>query len=358
MNDSCPYHVVRTLTTPAPISALQFGHAGHVYAGSGDGTLRVYDLSSYKVLKAVRGLKNEVSSIACLKRPGSETRDAWVACGHQIFLFKMDMISMIATVEDAITTVQVTETDDELNEITLDPSKKHLAFSTDLGVVGVVDLTVAIPTVMKMKEKHTSICACVKFVPDRPREIVSTGYDETFLHFDFVEGDPLTQHKLDFTSNTEGVSLSPPFIMSTAFSTTGILAAGIADGSLWVGFGGQKGSSKMKTKKSRKWNGLSPEGKQVCDKVAEGPIVAMTFLSPDTLVASTLLGLVIQWKIKIDSVNQEDIVKEIWRKQAVALDKVNALVAIDTKIAIGGLSKDGKGVFEVWDRRGTPEVST
>lgn len=49
-----------------------------------DGILRVYDLSSFKVLKAIRGLKNEVSSIACFKRPGSELRDAWIACGSNV----------------------------------------------------------------------------------------------------------------------------------------------------------------------------------------------------------------------------------------------------------------------------------
>jgi len=51
---------------------------------SDDGSLRVYDLSSYKVLKAVRGLGAEVSSIVCVKRPGSELRDAWIAHGKMV----------------------------------------------------------------------------------------------------------------------------------------------------------------------------------------------------------------------------------------------------------------------------------
>ncbi|KAJ3801461.1 WD40-repeat-containing domain protein [Lentinula aff. detonsa] len=357
MNSPCPYFVVKTLNTPAPISSLEFGHAGHLFAGSDDGTLRVYELSSFKVLKAIRGLKNEISSIACFKRAGSEIRDAWIACGNQIFLFKMDMPSMIGTAEDAITVVKLVEDDDVLNEIALDPSKKYLAFSTDSGLVGAIDLTMTSPAVTKMKEKHGSICACVKFVPDRPREIVSAGYDETFLHFDFLEGVPLSQHKISFSQNTEGVSLSPPFIMSTAFSSTGILAAGIADGSLWIGLGGQRGLSKTKPKRTRKWNGLSDAEKRICIKVVEGPIVAMSFSSPDTLIASTLLGSVIQWKINGESMNQENIVEEVWRKQTSALEKVNALITIDSKIAIGGFSKNGKGSIEIWDRRGIAEPS-
>ncbi|KAJ3850747.1 WD40-repeat-containing domain protein [Lentinula lateritia] len=355
MNGSCPYVVVKTLNTPAPISSFDFGHAGHLFAGSDDGTLRVYDLSSFKVLKAVRGLKNEVSSIACFKRSGSEFRDAWVACGNQIFLFKMDTSSMIATAEDAILSLKLTEDNNVLNEIALDPTKKHLAFSTDSGVVGVVDLTSL--SVVKMKEQHTSVCACVKFVPDRPREIVSAGYDETFLHFDFREGTTLSQQKISFSQNTEGVSLSPPFILSTAFSSTGILAAGTADGSLWIGLGGQKVISKTKTKRYRKWNGLSDEEKQIFIKVVDGPIVAMSFSSPDILTTSTLLGSIAQWRINGETSDRDKNIEELWRKKGIALEKVNALVTNDTKIAIGGFSKDGKGIIEIWDRGAPIETS-
>jgi len=49
-----------------------------------DGSLRVYDLSSFKVLKAIRGLGAEVSSVICVKRPGSELRDAWIAHGQKV----------------------------------------------------------------------------------------------------------------------------------------------------------------------------------------------------------------------------------------------------------------------------------
>lgn len=49
-----------------------------------DGSLRIYDLSSYKVLKAVRAIGAEVSSIVCVKRPGSELRDAWIAHGQKV----------------------------------------------------------------------------------------------------------------------------------------------------------------------------------------------------------------------------------------------------------------------------------
>ena len=98
------FNLLRSVTTPSTwqFTALTFGHAGHLYAGSGtmimaffhlylcedskidNGDLRVYDLSSFKVLRAVKGNGNMISSIVCVKRPGSEFRDAWVASGKQV----------------------------------------------------------------------------------------------------------------------------------------------------------------------------------------------------------------------------------------------------------------------------------
>ena len=72
-----------------------------------------------------------------------------------------------------------------------------------------------------------------------------------------------------------GMSLSPPFIMSMAMSNTGVLAAGTADGRLWLGFKGDKvNPGKGSKKKSKKWEGLD-EDEALLIKVAEGPIVAM-----------------------------------------------------------------------------------
>jgi hypothetical protein len=73
-----------------------------------------------------------------------------------------------------------------------------------------------------------------------------------------------------------GLSLSPPFIMSMAMSSTGVLAAGTADGRLWIGFKGDKTSNlgKIPKKKLKKWEGLD-EDEALVIKIAEGPIVAM-----------------------------------------------------------------------------------
>ena len=66
--------------------------------------------------------------------------------------------------------------------------------------------------------------------------------------------------------------------MCMAISSTGVLAAGTADGRLWIGFGGEKlpnsTVAKSSKKKAKKWDGLN-EDEALLIKVAEGPVVAM-----------------------------------------------------------------------------------
>ena len=80
----------------------------------------------------------------------------------------------------------------------------------DSGVVGVVDLTTK--SVRRMKTQHNSVssnklvfivsiehvfvlqvCATVRFIPDRPSELISGGYDSTLFHFDFWQGTILSR---------------------------------------------------------------------------------------------------------------------------------------------------------------------
>ena len=59
-----------------------------------------------------------------------------------------------------------------------------------------------------------------------------------------------------------GLASAPPFITALAFSPRGAVAAGCADGRVWIGLGGEKpsGTGAIAKKRSRKWMGLSEEG--------------------------------------------------------------------------------------------------
>jgi hypothetical protein len=92
----------------------------------------------------------------------------------------------------------------------------------------------------------------------------------------------LTTTRIAAVPPESGVSLSPPFILSTAVSSTGIIAAGTADGRIWIGTGGEKcpaaSGSGGKKKKSRKWEGLK-EDEGLSMKIAEGPVVGLCVIS-------------------------------------------------------------------------------
>ena len=81
---------------------------------------------------------------------------------------------------------------------------------------------------------------------------------------------------------SSGVSLSPPFLHSVAFSDHGTVVASTADGRVWVGRSGDK-SITSKKKRSRKWEGLK-EGSWV--SVAEGPVVSVCVEIPPQSEAS------------------------------------------------------------------------
>jgi hypothetical protein len=74
-------------------------------------------------------------------------------------------------------------------------------------------------------------------------------------------------------AEADKISMSPPFIMSLSVAANGIVAAGTADGKLWLGFGGQKTLSASKNKKKTKWGGLDL-GQASIVSVAEAPVVA------------------------------------------------------------------------------------
>jgi len=72
------------------------------------------------------------------------------------------------------------------------------------------------------------------------------------------------------------MTIMPPFVICTALSPTRIMAAGTADGRLWIGLGGSReASGRKKKKKVAKWGGLR-EDDELFVKVAEGPIVALS----------------------------------------------------------------------------------
>ena len=70
------------------------------------------------------------------------------------------------------------------------------------------------------------------------------------------------------------------------------------------------------------------------------------------------MGVVTQYLLLYNEVEGSVVLQQLWQKESSGLAKVNALVADDKRIIVGGFSADGRGLLEIWKqevRVPTPE---
>ncbi|KAH9901554.1 WD40 repeat-like protein [Cubamyces lactineus] len=338
-----------TIKVPSAVSALALGPGEQLCVGCDDGSVRWYSLPSTKVSRAIKSLGEEVSSIVWTHPKKDEEASVWIASGRKIFRFSGSSQKMVMSVEDASCSIEAGEDDEDLlNELHLSENGKVLAFGSDSGSVGVIDISSN--KITRMRSSHTTVCGCVRFVPDRPSELLSGGYDSALLHFDISQGNILS--RLDIAApplTSQGVSLSPPFVLSIAINGAGLLAASTADGRVWLGSGGEKRpatSQAGKKKRSRKWEGLK-EDEGLWLQVADGPVVATAFRESGQLLTCSLLGALSEYKVSRDAQGSLQAT-QVWSSTVTSIEKVNAMAIGQTSLVVGGFGKDGKGVVEVW----------
>lgn len=63
-----------------------------------------------------------------------------------------------------------------------------------------------------------------------------------------------------------------------------------------------------------------------------------------------MLGFMSRYTIIWDDKEGSVELNKIWQKETESIEKVNALVADDRRVIVGGLTADGSGVFEIWKR--------
>ncbi|EJF66094.1 hypothetical protein DICSQDRAFT_97887 [Dichomitus squalens LYAD-421 SS1] len=333
-----------TVAVPSGVSAVSFGADDTVIAGSEDGSLRWYTLPSTKVVKAIKALGEEIASIAYQPPKKSEQGSIWVASGRRVLSFPSDTSKMISTIQDAVVVVDIGEDDDDiLNELSISENGKYLAFSSDSGAVGIMDLSSRLVT--RMKSRHTTVCGSVKFIPDRPSEIVSGGFDSAILHFDIGQGSILSQRDITAPPPSGGISLSPPFVLSLSVGPSGLFVVSTADGRAWVGGGGEKRSDRKK-KRPRRWEGLK-EDDGLWLQVADGPIVGAAFTHDDRFLTCSLLGSLAEYTLSRGA-DGKLRAEQRWSASTQSLEKVNAIAGSQSRVAVAGFGKDGKGVIEIW----------
>ena len=166
-----------------------------------------------------------------------------------------------------------------------------------------------------------------------------------------------------------GISSLPPFIVSLAVSPSGVVAAGTADGRVWVGLGGEKPSSSSqnvsspsntnKKKRTRKWSGLNAE-EGFETKVGEGMITGLVFTSPERVVSCALNGKMVEHElVRPNAQGQAGGLREVKEWMSESCMKLDSLTycAASGCVAVGGLHKDAKkGALELWPLRDSEDV--
>jgi len=60
------------------------------------------------------------------------------------------------------------------------------------------------------------------------------------------------------------------------------------------------------------------------------------------------MGVISQYLLIYEEEKGSVLLQQVWQKESTGLQKVNALVADERRIIVGGFSSKGRGVIEVW----------
>ncbi|KZO95891.1 WD40 repeat-like protein [Calocera viscosa TUFC12733] len=326
------------LQVPSPVTCLDF--LGELLAaGTEDGQIRIYALGdgTATLRNVISGTKEEIGSLAWAPRKGTEDekRELWSAAGSQISRYEIGETSETPVANAAETIEPLKDEEDVISKITIDQKGSHLAYSTEDGVVCVISLTLERPKRV-MRISHNSVCDCIAFLPPN-HGLISAGYDYRIIQHDFSRGTLTSQLSLEQVTPTQAtMSLSPPFIQSLHIAPNGDLACGLANGEVYIAPATKPGERKKD--KKRRLAALAGHG--VRHQAAEGPIVGLYHTDEKSLLACTLLGSLLHFRIA-------PIWELAWSETVGGVAKVNALACNDQCLAIGGVTADGKGLVVI-----------
>ncbi|KAF8319287.1 WD40 repeat-like protein [Clavulina sp. PMI_390] len=371
-----------SIGTPKPISCVALSRDGRLALGSEDGVVKVFQPPFARADRAIMGLGDEVScaifSVGAQQSTG-ECASLWISFGTRVACFDLSSDTLVMKLDSALKIYAILDSDNVLNEVgeavsffmpprlqltvhpvKIDISGSTLAFTSDSGAVGVLDIMSG--QKQEMRTGHSSVAGSVSIVPDRASEMVTGGYDSKLIHFDYRQGVTLSAYNFESaqapSSGEANISLSPPFVTSLTISSSGVIAAGSANGQLWVGFGGERvpptgANSTKKKKKRRYWEGLKDTEASLWTTAAQGPVVAVEFITDDILLSCSLAGHLSCFRLQNNIAAGSPTCEEIWSIDVTQVLKVNSVKVYvppneDSWIIVGGLDRAGKGCAEVY----------
>ncbi len=122
---------------------------------------------------------------------------------------------------------------EEINEIDFHPKATYLSSCDDSGEIKIIDIGNG-STFRTLSGGHSNICSSVKFIPNRPWEVVSGGLDCQVIRWDLGRGRPI--HKV-VSEQVErgGYVVNPPMVHSVDMvPSSSLVVCGLGDGSIAV----------------------------------------------------------------------------------------------------------------------------
>ncbi|XP_059805775.1 WD repeat-containing protein 53 [Hypanus sabinus] len=211
----------------SPVLCLDVNHEGLVASGAEAGSFTVWTIEG----STVGHLNLEGDDVTCISF--SHTCENIVYASHREAISALDIRSL----KEPIECFRVNE--DEINCISLNETDSYLAAADDSGSIKIIDL--ASKQVTRSLQKHSNICSCVTFRPQRPQSLLSCGLDMQVILWNLQKSQPLwTVNLQDLAQEEEkneqiaGCQLfNPPLAHFTSVASCGnVFACGAEDGKI------------------------------------------------------------------------------------------------------------------------------
>ncbi|CAH1782546.1 unnamed protein product [Owenia fusiformis] len=180
-----------------------------VASGGENGELTLWDLATQSTIGKCSGIpgENDVNSVLWAKDSSSLL---YASSGNVIYQYDTRDLSTPAS--------QLQVNEEEINQIDINAAGNHLASCDDSGQVKIVDLQGQ--RVLKTLRKHSNICAAVKFSTHNAAHVLTGGYDNYMVLWDYMRLKQLSlQNMQDYKAvqnPNASYMINPPFVHSIA----------------------------------------------------------------------------------------------------------------------------------------------
>ncbi|EPS67361.1 hypothetical protein M569_07414, partial [Genlisea aurea] len=179
---------------------------GIVATADEDGCVCLYDLRCGDAVLSIDVGKGRPVSSLCFK-PGKEDF-VFISTGNEVKCFHMHMAASYKELHSFVFN------EDEINQVVHHPKSSFIAAADDSGGVKIIDVHQKCLN-KTLRAGHENICSSVQFIPWRPWEAITGGFDSKLVMWDFSRGRP--NKFLNFGIGADsGQVFNPPFLHALA----------------------------------------------------------------------------------------------------------------------------------------------